>query len=121
VTHQTHGAITPLSGPVTNVSQIVNGGRNVAKGSSGSFTCLADYTAYLKTLALHDLHRHAVEDARIVPIDDRERLIRRLEVQWTTVAARNPGRMGSVIPIRAPFSKEQIDAQNEIRNKLLRQ
>lgn len=111
--------MTPLTGAISSVSQLVNGGRSIAKGSSASFQTLASYTAHLRTLDLHSLRRHALEDARIVPIDDRERLIRRLEVQWTTTAARQPGR-GNAIPTRPPFTQEQHDAQNAIKNQLIR-
>lgn len=109
-----------MNGPVTNVSQLTNGGRNIAKGSSGSFTTLAAYTSHLKTLALHELRRHAIEDARIVPIDDRDRLIRRLETQWTTTAAKQPWRAANAAPARVPFTQAQLEAQAEIRNRLLR-
>lgn len=121
VGHQTHGAVTLMSGPITNVSQLVNGGRNVAKGSVGSFETMAEYGSYLRGLSLHDLHRHAVEDARMVPIDDRDRLIRRLETEWTATAARYPGRANSnPIPARTPFTREQIEAQAAIKNRLLK-
>ncbi len=115
--HQTHGALTPLTGPVTNVGQLINGGRNIAKGSAATFGTLGDYTTHLRTLDLHGLRSHAISE-KIIPIDDRERLIRRLEIQWTSTAARQPGR--STIPQRAPFTQEQIDAQEAIRNQLLR-
>lgn len=118
VGHQTHGAVTPLKGPITTVSQLVNGGRNVAKGSGGSFETLAEYTSYLRTLDTHDLRRHAITE-RIVPIDDRERLIRRLEAQWTTTATKHPGRAAAV-PVRPSFTAEQLQAQAAIREKLLR-
>lgn len=117
--HQTHGAVTPLSGSITSVNQLINGGRSIAKGASASFSSLSSYTAHLKTLSLHELRRHALEDARIVPIDDRERLIRRLETQWTTTAARQTGRTSA--PARVPFTQEQLDAQQAIKNQLLRQ
>lgn len=116
--HQTHGAITPLTGPITSVSQLVNGGRNVAKGSGGSFVTLAEYGAHLRTLDTHDLRRHAITE-RIVPIDDRERLIRRLEAQWTATATKHPGR-AAIVPVRTPFTAEQLQAQAAIREKLLK-
>lgn len=120
--HQTHGAYIPLTGSITNVSQLTNGGRNVAKGSAGSFETLGEYSTYLRGLSLHDLHRHAVEDARIVPIDDRDRLIRRLETEWTSTASRYPGRNpANTIPQRKPFTREQMEAQAELRRKALRQ
>lgn len=109
-----------MTGPITSVSQLTNGGRNIAKGSAGSFETMAAYTSYLKGLSLHDLRRHAREDARIVPIDDRERLIRRLETAWTSTAAKYPGRAGAAIPTRVPFTAEQIAAQAAIRDKLVR-
>lgn len=99
----------------------MNRGRTVVKGSIESFGTLAAYTAHLKTLALHELHRHAREEARIVPIDDRERLIRRLETAWTTTASKFPGRATTVIPARVPFTKEQMAAQAAIKSHLLRQ
>ncbi len=118
VGHQTHGAVTSIRGPITSVQQLVNQGRSIAKGSSASFATLAEYRAHLNTLDLRELHRHAIEDAKQVPIDDRQRLIRRLETQWTATAART-GRVQ--IPARVPFTQEQIDAQNELKNRLLRQ
>ncbi len=118
--HQTHGAVTPLTGAINNVSQLTNSGHNIAKGSAGSFATLGAYTSYLKTLDLHSLHKHAIEDARIVPIDDRERLIRRLETAWTATSARYPGRAVNAIPARVPFTQEQLEAQAEIKNRLLR-
>lgn len=117
--HQTHGAVIP-TGPITNVSQLLNGGRNVAKGSAGSFGTMEEYTAYLKTLSLGDLHQHAVSE-RTVPIDDRDRLIRRLETAWTGAKARYPGSAGGqAIPRRAPFTQEQMAIQQELQRKLLR-
>jgi hypothetical protein len=101
----------------------MNGGRNVAKGSAGSFETLAAYTTYLRGLSLNDLHRHAVEDARIVPIDDRDRLIRRLETEWTATASRYPGRnpANNAIPRRVPFTHEQMEAQAALRRQALHQ
>lgn len=113
---QTHGAVTPMQGSINNVNQLVNNGRSIIKGDPSSFATLSAYTHYLNGLSVVDLNRHAAE-AKQVPIGDRPRLIRRLEVQWTATAART-GR--SVIPTRPPFSQAQIDAQNEIRNKLLK-
>ncbi len=119
--HQTHGAFTPISGPVTNVSQLTNGGRNTAKGSAGSFTSMDEYGDYLRGLSTADLHSHAVNDARLVPIDDRDRLIKRLETAWTATAARYPGRAAhQPIPSRQPFSREQVEAQEAIRRSLIR-
>ncbi|MDP3793748.1 MAG: hypothetical protein Q8R07_03275, partial [Candidatus Uhrbacteria bacterium] len=95
---QTDGAYIPFSGPITNVRQLVRG-KNVARGAIESFGTLADYTAHLKDLTLAELHCHAVEEARVTPIDDQDRLIRRLENNWTEVAARERGRQGeSTVP-----------------------
>lgn len=116
--HQTHGAVTPLTGGITNVSQLLNGGRNIAKGSAATFETLATYSTHLRGLDLHTLRGHAMNE-KIVPIDDRERLIRRLETQWTITASRQPGR-GNAIPARVPFTQEQLDAQAVVRNQLLR-
>lgn len=120
--HQTHGAVTPIAGgAITSVTQLLNKGRSVAKGSVGSFDTLEEYSGYLSGLATYELHRHAREEARIVPIDDRERLIKRLEASWTGARTRYPGLKGNTIPSRPPFTPEQIKAQEDIRNQLLKQ
>jgi hypothetical protein len=117
VKHQTHGAITPITGPITSVDQIYRRD-NVAKGSISSFGSLSDYSDFLHTLTMSDLHKHSVEQAKVVPIDDRNRLIRRLENQWSEVCAKE-GR-AAPIPKRDPFSAKQVAAQDEIKRKLLR-
>jgi len=85
---QTHGAT--FGGPVSNVQQLI-GQRNVSKGSMGSFDTIQSYASHIRKLNLFDLHSHAVE-SQVVPIDDRERLMKRLETEWTAVASRNPGK-----------------------------
>ena len=118
--HQTDGMYVPITGPITNVRQLTRGNRNVAKGSIESFGNLGDYTSYLHHLTSAELNRHAVEDARVVPIDDKDRLIRRLENNWTEVAARERSRMGeSVLPSRPGFTDEQKAAQEAIRRRML--
>ena len=118
--HQTDGMYVPITGPITNVRQLIRGNRNVAKGSIESFATLSDYTAYLRKLTTAERNRHAVEDARVVPIDDKERLIRRLENNWTEVAGRERSRMGeSVLPARPGFTDEQKAAQEAIRRRML--
>ena len=118
--HQTDGAYIPITGPITNVRQLTRGNRNVAKGSIESFGALSDYTSYLRKLTAAELHCHAVEDARVVPIDDKERLIRRLENNWTEVSARERSRNGeTVIPQRSNFTEEQRVAQENLRRKML--
>ena len=119
-THQTHGAVLPSQGPITSVAQLLNRGRPVSKNSVGHYETLADYRAYLESLNLHELHRHAVEEAKIVPIDDRNRLIRRLEGEYTAVAARTPGRKADSIPSPKPYTAEQTAQLEELRRKMLR-
>jgi hypothetical protein len=95
-------------------------GRNVARNSIESFETLASYTDYLRKLPPAELHRHAVEEARIVPIDDSQRLIRRLENNWTEVAARERGRLGKGLPPQKPrFTDEQLAKQEAIRRRML--
>lgn len=118
--HQTDGSYTPITGPITSVRQLVRGGRSVAKGSVESFSSLDTYTTYLRKLTTAELHRHALEAANIVPIDDSSRLIRRLENNWTEISARERGRLGeSSIPKRADFTQEQKEAQENLRRKML--
>ncbi len=117
--HQTHGGYTPPTGPITNVSQLYNKGQNIGQGEAGSFSSMADYTRYLRSLSLHEIRSHAIKE-KIVPIDDTERLIRRLETQWTSSSNRYPGRSGNTIPARQPFSREQIEAQEKMRSQMLK-
>lgn len=93
---------------------------NVAKGSIGSFTTLASYTEHLRGMTSAELHRHAVEEAHVTPIDDRARLVRRLESNWTEVASRELFAAGkSNIPSRPAMSADQVKAQEELRRKML--
>lgn len=118
-THQTHGGYTPITGPITNVRQLIRGG-NKARGSIGSFQSLASYSAYVKSLTTAELHRHAIEEAHIVAIDDRDRLIRRLESEWSAHNAREAdSSVVASIPKRSGFTAEQRAAQEAIRKKLL--
>lgn len=118
--HQTHGAVFPLRGPITSVAQLL--GRNIAKGSIGSFHSMEDYKTYLNQLSLHELHKHAVEEAKIVPIDDRNRLIRRLESEYTAFASRTPGRRASAPIIQPkPYSAEQTAKLAELYKQATRQ
>lgn len=114
--HQTHGAILP-TGPISSVSQL--SGRPVARGSIGSFNSIAEYRGYLEGLTLGELHRHAVEEAKIVPIDDRSRLIRRLEGEYTAIASRTPGRVSNVVTAPKPYSQQQLDILAELQRKAL--
>ncbi len=118
--HTTHGGYTPIVGPITNARQLI-GGKNIGKGSVGSFETLASYNRYLKSLTNAQLHRHAIDEARIVAIDDRERLIKRLEAEWTGVTAREAaGSSGKQIPKRPGFTAKQLAVQAELKEKLLK-
>jgi hypothetical protein len=112
---QTHGA-SFIRGPVTSVQQLI-GLRNAAKGSMGSFETMAAYSEYVEGLTLGDLHAHAVQ-SNVVPIDDRNRLIRRLETEWTTVASRAPGRGAGIS--RPLASADQNQRAREILEKTLK-
>ncbi len=119
-THQTHGGYTPITGPITTAQQLYRGPK-IAKSSIGSFSSIESYGAHIRTLPIAELHRHAIDDAHIVAIDDRDRLIKRLESQWTESHARETqGGASAGVPKRMPFSTEQKAKQDEIRNKLLR-
>lgn len=117
---QTDGSYMPITGPVTNVHQLIKS-KTVAKGSPGAFATLADYGKFLRNLTTADLHRHALEEMRTTPIDDSERLIRRLEAEWTNAAHRLAGDNQVQIPQRKAFSPEQLAKQNAIRQKMLGQ
>lgn len=116
---QIHGAFTPIVGPITSVRQLIRS-PNVAKGALGSFDSIEAYGSYLRGLSTADLHRHAIEEAHIVAIDDRDRLIRRLESEWSGQAIKEThGSLATSVPKRAPFTEKQIAAQEAIRRKLL--
>lgn len=119
-THQTHGAVFPQNGPITSVAQLL--GRPAVKGSIGAFESVEEYRAHLNNLTLGELHRHAVEEAKIVPIDDRGRLIRRLEGEYTAIAARNP-RSKTAKPIiqPKPYTAEQLATLDALKRKMLKQ
>ena len=115
--HQTHGGYTPISGPITNVDQIRRRPNSI-KGAPGAFASVHEYAEYLHTLNTADLHRHCVEQARIVPIDDRGRLIRRLEDNWSSIVAKEG--LLKAPPARPQFTAEQRAKQDEIGRQLLR-
>lgn len=118
--HQTHGGYTPLTGPVLSASQLYRT-KNVAKGSPGAFPSMQAYGAWLRDLSMADLHRHAVEEAHIVAIDDRERLIKRLEAEWTGANAREgEGNLTRTIPKREPYSAEQLAELERLKQQMLK-
>lgn len=112
---QTHGAVKPIK----TVNDLL-ARRGVGHSSVGSFNTIGEYRAFLDNMTTASLHRHAVEDAGIVPIDDRGRLIRRLETEWSTLASRTPGHPSGKLPVRAPYSQAQIDQLDEIKRKMSR-
>lgn len=115
--HQTHGAIIP-SGPISSVGQLISG--RATKASIGSFETLDNYKTYINNLALGELRQHAIEEARIVPVEDRNRLIRRLESEWSALAARSPGRKPMLIPAPIQYTEEQMRINNELYKKARR-
>ncbi len=119
----THGGYIPLSSAeqYTSAEQLLRRTSNIARGTIGSFETLAAYTTYLNSLNSADLHRHAVDEAHIVAIDDRKRLIKRLEQEWSGVRAKEAvaGPRGH-IPPRPGFTQEQREAQEAIKVKLLK-
>lgn len=104
---------------ITSVNELL-GRRAATSGTIASFESLASYTDYLKGLTLGALHRHAIDEAKLVPIDDRNRLIRRLEGEWTSISARYPGRKAATIPQPKLYTPEQLAAQQAIYDKLVR-
>lgn len=118
--HQTHGGYTPVAGPIMSASQLYRG-KNVGKGSPGSFPSMQAYGSWLRGLPLAELHRHAVEDARIVAIDDRERLIKRLETEWTGANHREAhGALTTQIPKRPQMSTEQLAELERLKRQMLK-
>lgn len=117
--HQTHGAGVP-TGPIMSVGQLLRN-RSQVKGAVESFDTLEDYKSYLNTLSLSELHTHAVAQAKTIPIEDRNRLIRRLESEWSTFASRAPGNKAAHRPVQPkPFTPEQMAKGEELMKKMLR-
>lgn len=116
--HQTHGGFTPTTGSVRNARQLLRG-PTVAKGSIGSFKTLEAYSSYLRGLNDAQLSKHAIEEAHIVAIDDRNRLIKRLEGEWSGHAIHEPNSELARIPQRPPFTDEQLAKQAAIKKQLL--
>lgn len=119
---QTHGAIIPSAprrGNVSSVGELL--GKPVAKGSVGTFDTLESYSSYIQGLTQGELHRHAIEEAHIVPIAERSRLLRRLESEYTAIASRTPQHRAAVA-VQQPkgYSQEQMNALDAIQRKLKR-
>lgn len=115
---QTHGMSIP-TGPIQSVGELI-AGRGTARGSVASFDTLGEYTKYLHNLSLGELHRHALEEAKIVPIDDRGRLIRRLEGEWGAFAARLPANRRPQAPQPVVMTEQQLMTNRELMKKALR-
>ncbi len=79
--HQTNGAL-PASKP-QSVYEILG-----MRSTNYRHESFADYQKYLDTLNLAELQRHAIDTANIIPIDDRNRLVDRLEKEYLRVNAR---------------------------------
>lgn len=105
VARQTHGASFSISGPITNVQQLI-GRRSVAKGSMGSFENLSDYREHIEKLTLGELHAHSI-DSMVTPIYDRATLLTRLEREWTAVSSRVAGRGAGGSRPNPNFTAEQ--------------
>lgn len=120
----THGAYTPTepNAVYRNAQELLHrgAGRNIGYGTIGSFESRGAYRAYLDSLTTADLHRHAIDEAHIVAIDDRDRLIKRLEQEWLGVRAKEAAMPTKHIPARPGFTVEQRQAQEAIRAKLLK-
>ena len=108
--HQTHGALTPQAS-TSSVGQLTRT-KNVASGSAGSFVTMGEYNRYLTGLTTHDLHKHAMNE-KVVPIDDRRRLITRLETAWA-----GNHRPLAVLP-KHTWTAEQRETQEALRKKML--
>lgn len=73
----THGALTPDQ--TRNISKLLG---KFFKNSYDAFATLEDYSKYINNLTLSQLHQHALEFAKVVPVQDRSRLIKSLENEY---------------------------------------
>jgi len=69
---------------------------------------LEEYQAYLDTLSFIELHEHAAQEAGVVPIDDREKLLERLSRQFIVV---NGQLEANAIQVKE--SREQLEASKK--------
>ena len=105
-THQTNGAL-PASKP-QSVYEILG-----MRSTNYKQETFSEYQVYLDTLNLAELQNHAISVANIVPIDDRNRLIDRLEKEYLRINARF-----------APSANQQVIMSKENKEsaeKILRQ
>lgn len=119
-THQTHGGYTPKSGPIRSVRDLALRTGAMRRTAIGAFPTLQAYATFVRGLNKAELDRHAIEEAHIVPIDDKEGLYRRLENEWSAHNLREPNSsVAAALPKREPFTDEQMAKQEVIRKKLL--
>lgn len=118
--HQTHGGYTPKSGPIRSIRDLALRTGAMRRTAIGAFPTLQAYAQHIRSLNKAELDRHAIEEAHIVPIDDKEGLYRRLENEWSAHNLREPNStVAAALPKREPFTAEQTAKQEEIRKKLL--
>ena len=114
-TRETNGAFIPFSGPITSARQLINRGKNINAKSVGYHETLSSYTDYLKSLTMSELQRHAIEEANISAVDDRARLIRRLENEWSgTKHKESFGGATTHVPKSPAPTPEQIAAHKDL-------
>lgn len=119
-THQTHGGYTPKSGPIHSVRDLALRTGAMRRTAIGAFPTLQTYAQHIRSLNKAELDRHAIEEAHIVPIDDKDGLYRRLENEWSAHNLREPNSsVAAALPKREPFTSDQIAKQEAIRKKLL--
>lgn len=117
-TNETNGAYTPFAGPITSAQQLIRKNKNLNPKSIGYYENLGSYTEYLKTLTMSELQRHAIEDANISAVDDRARLIRRLETEWSGRRHKEAfGGATGFAPKAPAATPEQIAAHKELLKK----
>lgn len=82
--HQTNGVLPQTQSPKPQSVYEILGMRST-NYRQNSF---AEYQEFLSNLNLAELQHHSVEIANIIPIDDRRRLVDRLEKEYLRVNAR---------------------------------
>ncbi len=106
---QTTGALNPTN-PAKLLTELLNRGK---ASPFGSYSTLAEYSAALRGMTNAEMHKHAVEDVEIVPIDDKKRLIERLEKEFANYQAKtNPQR-----PYVEALSAERRSAIEQIMER----
>lgn len=82
-----HGALAPDQNKT--ITQLLGKYR---KNSYASYANIQEYSKYINNLPLAELHKHSIEVANVIPIQDKVKLIKNLEGEYNAYQAKSFGR-----------------------------